>query len=242
MESLPHKLKRAENVKAILQAWMNQMNKLVDLYDEMFDKINIDEADGKLLGQIAINHGMYREVGETDDELRFRIKLQVYSQKASGNVNAISTIITDVLGISDEEALLREVGNAKVEILVDRETVNADSIASITTVMNVAKPAGVAFFITSTQVIEYLMDITHRKEVTSGGMVNYYAYDYVVATDNRFVRTQNSDAKLDFDLFDNIISVDVSSETVYLVEQDYLMDDDKLFDEYVTNTINRIYD
>lgn len=200
MGSLPHKLKNAENVKAILQAWMNQANKIIAVFDEMVDKIDIDKADNKLLNQLAINHGMYREVDETDEDLRFRIKLRIYAQKASGNVSAISTIITDILGISDSEALLREVGNARVEILVNRDTVNANSVDKITQVMNVAKPCGVGFFITSVQIIDYLMDITHIKEVTSGGMVNYFASDSCASTDNRFARTQNSNCKLDFDM------------------------------------------
>ena len=207
MDQMPHKLRSATNVRAILDAWIKQLNKIEAVISLMKDKVEIDDLSDDMLDLAASNIGISRKIDETDDELIFRIKLKIHSIRSSGNVSAIDTIIYDILNISDENATLRELGNANVEVLISRDSVSTENIDKINTVMDTAKPVGIGFTITSVQIIEYLEEIEHIKQVISGGMVNYYASDLVIATDNRFARTKDSNSKLDFNMISDRTSL-----------------------------------
>lgn len=241
MNSLPHKLKNAKNVNIILGAWLRQLNKIAEVISKLKETVTIDELYGDMLDKGAANIGISRNIGESDEDLRFRVKLKIYSIKASGNVKDINTILSEVAGITDEMAILKEIGDAKIEVITNKGVTTPDILDKIAMVMNSAKPVGVEFVISSNTFTDFIMDVESIIETVSGEMYGYYAKDLTIATDNRFARDMEGNY-MDFNTIDNIISIDFIRSILYVGEYMIAKEETIASDTFDDRRINRRYE
>lgn len=64
--------------------------------DLIFKSRSIDDATGYALGLVASRVGLTRADGETDAELRYRIRREIFIQESWGNIEQIKRLVSDI--------------------------------------------------------------------------------------------------------------------------------------------------
>ncbi|MGL5753039.1 MAG: hypothetical protein ACRCXT_21030 [Paraclostridium sp.] len=147
LETLPHKFRSGKNVKIILDAYLKQYNKMLDIYADSVVLYNIDKATGDQLDRIGSNF-MVRRDNADDDIYRDNIKLSYAIYKTSGNIFNLTKVFQEYLGVGISVLRVYEAGNANVILELNRShSFGQDIVNIVNDIIAFGKPVGVGFSI-----------------------------------------------------------------------------------------------
>ena len=97
---VPEQYKRSTKLLGVIDASLGFSDELEKALREISDDFNIDDAVGPMLDYCGLYFGIERQIGETDEQLRMRIRLGSGTEDLPTN-EAIYNYFKVALGISD---------------------------------------------------------------------------------------------------------------------------------------------
>ena len=97
---VPEQYKRSTNLLGVIGAALGSSDEIETALREISDNFNIDDAVGPMLDYCGLYFGIERRIGETDEQLRMRIRLGSGTEDLPTN-EAIYNYFRIALGISD---------------------------------------------------------------------------------------------------------------------------------------------
>lgn len=97
---VPEQYKRSTKLLGVIDATLGSSDEIETALREISDNFNIDDAVGPMLDYYGIYFGIERRIGETDDQLRMRIRLGSGTDDLP-TFEAIYNYFKIALGISD---------------------------------------------------------------------------------------------------------------------------------------------
>ena len=97
---VPEQYKRSTKLLGVIDASLGFSDELEKALREISDDFNIDDAVGPMLDYLGLYFGIERRIGETDEQLRMRIRIGSGTEDLPTN-EAIYNYFKVALGISD---------------------------------------------------------------------------------------------------------------------------------------------
>ena len=97
---VPEQYKRSTKLLGVIDAALGFSDELEKALREISDNFNIDDAVGPMLDYLGLYFGIERRIGETDEQLRMRIRIGSGTEDLPTN-EAIYNYFKVALGISD---------------------------------------------------------------------------------------------------------------------------------------------
>ena len=97
---VPEQYKRSTKLLGVIDAALDQSDEIETAFREISDVFNIDDAVGPRLDYYGLYFGIERRIGETDEQLRMRIRLGSGTEDLPTN-EAIYNYFKIALGITD---------------------------------------------------------------------------------------------------------------------------------------------
>ena len=97
---VPEQYKRSTKLLGVIDAALESSDEIETALREISDDFNIDDAVGPMLDYYGLYFGIERQIGETDEQLRIRIRLGSGTEDLPTN-EAIYNYFKVALGISD---------------------------------------------------------------------------------------------------------------------------------------------
>lgn len=97
---VPEQYKRSAKLLGVIDATLGFSDKIETALREISDNFNIDDAVGPMLDYYGLYFGIERRIGETDEQLRMRIRLGSGTEDLPTN-EAIYNYFKIALGITD---------------------------------------------------------------------------------------------------------------------------------------------
>lgn len=97
---VPEQYKRSTKLLGVIDAALESSDEIETALREISDDFNIDDAVGPMLDYYGLYFGVERRIGETDEQLRMRIRLGSGTEDLPTN-EAIYNYFKIALGISD---------------------------------------------------------------------------------------------------------------------------------------------
>jgi len=97
---VPEQYKRSTRLLGVIDAALGFSDELETAFREISDNFNIDDAVGPMLDYYGLYFGITRKIGETDEQLRMRIRIGSGTEDLPTN-EAIYNYFKVALGISD---------------------------------------------------------------------------------------------------------------------------------------------
>ena len=97
---VPEQYKRSTKLLGVIDAALESSDEIETALREISDDFNIDDAVGPMLDYYGLYFGVERQIGETDDQLRMRIRLGSGTEDLPTN-EAIYNYFKIALGITD---------------------------------------------------------------------------------------------------------------------------------------------
>lgn len=135
---VPEQYKRSTKLLGVIDATLGFSDEIETALREISDNFNIDDAVGPMLDYYGLYFGIERRIGETDEQLRMRIRLGSGTEDLPTN-EAIYNYFKIALGISD--MILCPVWPAGLYFILGPGMANPD-IEEVTTI---AAASGVDF-------------------------------------------------------------------------------------------------
>ncbi len=135
---VPEQYKRSTKLLGVIDATLGSSDEIETVLREISDNFNIDDAVGPMLDYYGLYFGIVRKIGETDEQLRMRIRLGSGTEDLPTN-EAIYNYFKIALGISD--MILCPVWPAGLYFILGPGMANPD-IEEVTTI---AAASGVDF-------------------------------------------------------------------------------------------------
>lgn len=112
----------------------------------LLNAIQIDTATGTDLNTIGALFKIVRTSGETDDQLRSRIKSFVASFIGGGTVESLKSAMADILSVLPADITLVEFDDMKVRLEIDLTPLNTSLKQTLVDTADKTKAAGIAIF------------------------------------------------------------------------------------------------
>ena len=97
---VPEQYKRSTKLLGVIDATLGFSDEIETAFREISDNFNIDDAVGPMLDYYGLYFGIERRIGETDEQLRMRIRLGSGTEDLPTN-EAIYNYFKIALGITD---------------------------------------------------------------------------------------------------------------------------------------------
>ena len=97
---VPEQYKRSTKLLGVIDASLGSSNEIETALREISDNFNIDDAVGPMLDYYGLYFGIVRRIGETDEQLRMRIRLGSGTEDLPTN-EAIYNYFKIALGVTD---------------------------------------------------------------------------------------------------------------------------------------------
>lgn len=97
---VPEQYKRSTKLLGVIDATLGSSDEIETALREISDNFNIDDAVGPMLDYYGLYFGIVRKIGETDEQLRMRIRIGSGTDDLPTN-EAIYNYFKIALGISD---------------------------------------------------------------------------------------------------------------------------------------------
>ena len=97
---VPEQYKRSTKLLGVIDAALDQSDEIETAFREISDNFNIEDAVGPMLDYYGLYFGIERRIGETDEQLRMRIRLGSGTEDLPIN-EAIYNYFKIALGITD---------------------------------------------------------------------------------------------------------------------------------------------
>ena len=97
---VPEQYKRSTKLLGVIDAALESSDEIETALREISDNFNIDDAVGPMLDYLGLYFGIERRIGETDEQLRMRIRIGSGTEDLPTN-EAIYNYFKVALGISD---------------------------------------------------------------------------------------------------------------------------------------------
>jgi len=97
---VPEQYKRSTKLLGVIDATLGSSDEIETAFREISDNFNIDDAVGPMLDYYGLYFGIVRKIGETDEQLRMRIRIGSGTEDLPTN-EAIYNYFKTALGISD---------------------------------------------------------------------------------------------------------------------------------------------
>lgn len=97
---VPEQYKRSTKLLGVIDAALESSDEIETALREISDNFNIDDAVGPMLDYYGLYFGIVRKIGETDEQLRMRIRIGSGTEDLPTN-EAIYNYFKIALGISD---------------------------------------------------------------------------------------------------------------------------------------------
>lgn len=159
MELMPYLLKNSKNTRAIIESYIRQFNKFALLLETFVSNSNIENSTGVFVDKIGADVGLYRFTGETDEDFKRRIRMQIYTYIASGSISGTENALKYGLGLDMSKATISEKGFANVAVELARgNSIDTKIIGGITDILAKTHPVGVESGISDITYADFIMD------------------------------------------------------------------------------------
>ena len=132
------------NMRKLLAGNVDELDALEQNDADLLDARNVDVATGKSLEYIGALYTIVKRTGETDDQLRTRIKVAGHNQFTSGTETEIHEGIAGLLGVDVGRVSIKE-GSASFNAIVFKEDLDSAGITNqyLLDSVDAIKPIGV---------------------------------------------------------------------------------------------------
>lgn len=84
--------------QSILQSMTKEVQKLEDMFNQMYSLRSLPNAEGLQLDNVGANMGVTRRLGQTDDEYRTAIYAEIFMRRSDGSANYIMNALRSIYG------------------------------------------------------------------------------------------------------------------------------------------------
>ena len=148
----PYNVEVGSNNYGIMTGYAEEINLSYVQNDFLHEQVGVNTAEGAYLDDIGLLFRLQREVGETDDQFRSRIKSYFVSFSGGGTSAAITTAVSRVTGLPEENITITDIIPLKFMVTFVVSELGP-VIGTVKKVVNEAKAAGTyAYFTAQTKV------------------------------------------------------------------------------------------